>query len=839
MRIRKAFAVFGGVHITAALAVVGVAPVLSEGAWAADDIAEIIVTTRKREEALQDVPVAITAFSREAIESAGINSLDDIAALTPGLNFFNPVGEFLPVPVIRGVAPTDIFGENNAAIYVDGVYVSGREGLNFSQLDLERIEINKGPQAALYGRTAFSGAINYITARPTDEFGVKTELKLGNDGIFAVKGIVSGPITDSLKGRLAASFDDWDGSYENPLGSNDVGGYRYVTTQGSLLWDVSDDLSVLLRGYYSDDEIDESATTGLTANCENTNFADPPGTPPRLANVCGEIPSLSGVDIAKLPSAVGEERELTRLSLEIDWNLGPGTLTAITGYSDTEQRARGADGNRDLGETLPFVYCNILRNIPFPGTCAGFQRFTTGLLQVAPEPDTTEEWSQELRWSSAIGDRIRYDAGFYYFDRESDGRELGVVATQPLPADFVGFGPFVTIIPGFSFLPIGTDAFGPWFQPGGDPNAGRLVERENTDSWSVFGAVDYDVTETVTGRVELRYANEEKEVRGFNEDNVFTRLGEEDWDLWAWRATVKWDFADAWNVYGAVGYAEKPGKLDINIADVQTDPGPPPVVEERTSVNVVDSEENTTYEIGLKGTAFDRVTVAAAIYYTDWKDIILPQVLENDPQTGLPFEQPETFDLNAGSADIWGIEIEASTRLTDTLRASAGFSYTDSELDDAQLVSFEEFPSFAPDGDVSGNQLLRQPEVMGSVTLEYERPAFGEHDFYARTDVTYQDKVYNGNDNQGYYPAHTYVNLLAGLRGPTWDVDIWVRNLFEDDNPVGGFRDVWFNNTSDVTQSLPPASSPSADFFPWRYTVTHPRLRTFGLTARWKFGGLQ
>jgi iron complex outermembrane receptor protein len=130
---------------------------------AADEIAEIIVTVRKVEENLKEIPVAVTAFTDAEIESAGIDNLEDIANLTPGLQFFNPIGEFLPVPIIRGVAPTDIRGENNTAIFVDGVYVAGREGLNFSQLDVERIEVVKGPQSALYGRNAFSGAINYVT----------------------------------------------------------------------------------------------------------------------------------------------------------------------------------------------------------------------------------------------------------------------------------------------------------------------------------------------------------------------------------------------------------------------------------------------------------------------------------------------------------------------------------------------------------------------------------------------------------------------------------------------------------------------------------------------------
>ena len=164
-----------------------------------------MVTARKVEENLQEVPLAITAFDSDTIESKGITSLSDVAALTPGLSFFNAFGENLPVPVIRGIAPTDIFGQNNAAIFVDGVYISGREGLNFSQLDIERIEVVKGPQSALYGRNAFSGAINYVTKPPSEVFEAKIGVEVGNRGKIKGQASVSGPILgESLRGRVAA-----------------------------------------------------------------------------------------------------------------------------------------------------------------------------------------------------------------------------------------------------------------------------------------------------------------------------------------------------------------------------------------------------------------------------------------------------------------------------------------------------------------------------------------------------------------------------------------------------------------------------------------------------------
>ena len=328
--------------------------------WAAD-ITEIVVTSRRREERLQEVPLAITAFDANTIEAAAISSMGDVADQTPGLSFFNAMGENLPVPVIRGVVPQDIFGVNATAIFVDGVYVSGREGLNFSQLDVERIEVVKGPQSALYGRNAFAGAINYVTKTPSDEFEAKAETELGNRGKQRVMGQVSGPIIgETLTGRISAMYDEWDGSYDNTIApENDIGGYRYRSLQGRLRWRPADSLDINLGLYSSNDEIDEAAIAGLPTNCEDqveTTTAHATEEPfPRLQNWCGRLPKLASLpdrldpaqfpnmvllpnsitsdSMPKLAEAVGEDRDLTRGNLNIAWDLDAGTVNFLTGYS--------------------------------------------------------------------------------------------------------------------------------------------------------------------------------------------------------------------------------------------------------------------------------------------------------------------------------------------------------------------------------------------------------------------------------------------------------------------------------------------------------------------------
>jgi iron complex outermembrane recepter protein len=857
------------------------------GALAADvdEITEILVTSRKKEERLFDVPVAITAFTADVIEQAGIRDLYDIAELTPGLSFFNAQGEFLAVPVIRGVAPTDINGENNAAIFVDGVYVSGREGLNFSQLDLERIEVVKGPQSALYGRNAFSGAINYVTRLPSETFETKGDVTYGNDGRYGGQASVSGPIWgDSLRGRIATLYDNFDGSYDNTLGGEDIGGYKYRSTQGSLLWEPTEKLQVVGSMYYSNDEIDDAATTGVAANCENRVDSNLAIT--RLLNVCGEVPTVSELaaqvaaigtpsalanaallasdGIPKLARALGEDRDLIRGHLNIDWDLGFGSLTFLTGYSDTSQRAL-VDGNRSLGDQIPFVICANGSG----GVCPGAKLFyPTGLLQIEQE-DTTQEISQEIRFTSAQDEAFRYSGGWYYFDVSSKGRDGGVEATAPAPGLNQYFGPYVG--PGIT---IGDGAFRPWFRPNGDldPN-NRVIEVRDTTSWSLFGSAEYDLTERLTVDAQLRYGEEDKFVTGYLWDEsdltlsfpLLARSGEDTFDAWTGRLGLKFQVSDGWMLYTSLANSEKSGGFDINNISTTDDPDTPTVEVARNDITVLpfDNETIVAAEIGMKGTSSDgRLALDVSLYRLDWDDIVVPEVYERDPITNEPYSQPESFNVNAGDATVLGWEVDLTYQISDSWRTRLTGSFTDATFDNGRQGTFDTFPSFRPpecqaatvtttpegrdaeqacqavSGSIAGNTVLRQPKWQSSFSLAYDTALTDGWDLFASGDASYQGKVYVGNDNQSFLPARTYVNLRLGVESARYSVELWGRNVFNNDEPIAAYRDVFFTNTDDYFQEAA-ATSPADKFFPIRYTVSHPRLRTFGITGRVRFGGAE
>jgi len=905
------------------------------------ELTEILVTGRRQgEERLKEVPQSITAFDASTIAESGISNLNDVASLTPGLNFFNAFGENLPVPVIRGVVPQDIFGENATAIFVDGVYVSGREGLNFSQLDVERIEVLKGPQSAAYGRNAFSGAINFVTLPPSDVFESRAELESGNRGKQRVLGMVSGPLLgEALTGRISAMYDEWDGSYDNTLApENDIGGYRYRSLQGKLRWRPIDSVDVNLGLYYSNDEVDESAVGGLPANCEDQlelTQADVDGGGPytRLQNWCGRIPDLANLpdaldgtafpngvplpnsvtddSLPKIPEALGENRDLFRGNLNIVWDLDFGTFSFLTGYSDTEQDSL-SDFGRSSGNTIPLVYCNDF-NSNAPAACqdpTNWSRAPMGFVNVE-NGETTEEWSQEVRFTSPRDARLRYSTGVYYYNVDNEAFPGAPVATTQLPESVfdIGIGPVAAP----TSLAIGSYIFGTSLTPDGgiDPLLRPILGGE-FDGWSIFGAVDFDITDAWQVNAEIRYSQDDIEAvtydyarcQGtdpdsgdpsdpdtfpFNNPDVancgddyydlrvvapeITDRGKADFDSVTGRLGLKYTFDTGWIAYGSIAHGEKPGGLQLLRASVIDGA----TLTDELIVNPFDQEKITAYEVGIKGfTADRRVGLDFAVFYNDWTDIVLRQLYETSPFTGRQFEQVTGLNVNAGDAEVWGWEATADMVFTDTLTGRLTVGYTNSTLTNARQDTFSLFPSFytsepscapsaiqaitgadadetealqaekagecrALSGDVSGNVQMRQPEWTTSASLTYRRELAGDWEFFSRADANYLGKIYVGNDNQSWLPARTNVNLRLGFQSSRYDVELWVDNLFENNNPIAAFRDIYWTNTDDLQAQENPQFIQQAsnfdDFPPFRMSITYPSLRTFGIVGKVRFGG--
>jgi iron complex outermembrane recepter protein len=257
----------------AALALVTPGLAVAQDAPAATSEDEIIVTARKREERLQDVPIAVTAVTAEAIEREQINAVREIASITPGLNITtDSVGRsFLS---IRGVGTTLIESvQPGVGIFLDGIYQPNTSYLNNPVVDIERIEVLRGPQGTLFGNNTLGGAINVITRAPTDDFSGRFSASYADpDNYQTVAGSVSGPLVEGvLRGRLAASYHSHDGFSTNVLTGADARPLENQSVNGTLIWDAPQDAKLTLNAYW--DEV-EGQITAYSSPSGSTDYID-------------------------------------------------------------------------------------------------------------------------------------------------------------------------------------------------------------------------------------------------------------------------------------------------------------------------------------------------------------------------------------------------------------------------------------------------------------------------------------------------------------------------------------------------------------------------------------
>ncbi len=323
----------------ALLAAVAACLALPAAAQRGDGIEEISVTTRQRTEPIERVPIAVTVFDRTDIDRARIDSIPDLARLTPGLTMGDPFGRLNPAPAMRGLIQPGIGDEPNVGIFIDGHYVSGRTASNLRIADLERIEVARGPQSALYGRNSFGGAINFVTRKPGFTPAVEAEATIGSDDLRTLRGSIEGPIiADRLAARLTVLDYDSGSDVQNVLGRPEIGVER--TSEGilSLAYRPTDRITADLRVAWSKDNDSQPRSYVVAANCAPRI---PDGA---LRYFCGELPTKTG-PFAANDEHFGYTRRVLRGGLTITAALSQHlTLTSLTSASDMDAEF-GFDGD--------------------------------------------------------------------------------------------------------------------------------------------------------------------------------------------------------------------------------------------------------------------------------------------------------------------------------------------------------------------------------------------------------------------------------------------------------------------------------------------------------------
>lgn len=676
---------------------------------------EVVVTATKTSASLQDVPVAVNAFNAETIQEAGINNANDLAIMTPSLTVTSNSSPFNTKLAIRGIGTSqnDPALEPSVGLFVNGVFM-GRSGLGMSDLtDIERIEVLQGPQGTLYGKNTNAGLISVFTKRPSFE-GVEgyIEATAGNYNKTQLTVAVTGPISDTVAYRLSGNTHQHDGYYDN-VGGNDQNDADDWNIQGKIIWEPSDQLSILLSGSTMGRDVTCCAADVVHENIvqdelENQGYPQDKNDPYDYEIGVNQDSSF--------------DMESSMVSLNIDYDLGWGTLTSISAWSDYDYYSSG-DADRSQ---LDAMYT--------------LEEYSAG-----------ESLSQELQLTSSYGD-IDYMLGLFYYDQEIQRGDGG--PTTVLGEDFL-------TIAGQQGLPgdISTIA-----QPG-DYLFGQNIWDSQT--FAVFSQATWHVADRWHFTGGIRWTEEDREADLFV-DNFSTSLAAGDdsldtlFDLSAepidavldrnsenvdWLLKAAYDVGDDSMVYASASTGTKSGNFN----------GVNGTVEERE----FDDEFTTSYEVGLKSTLFDSsVRLNAAIFLTEIEDYQTQRGREDGLGTTV---------VNEGEAETSGIDIQLEARPLSNLTLSAGVIY---------LHNYE-----VTEGPSEGRPLLHAADYSGNLGATVVFP-LGDGMLFLRGDYTYQDDhITTGvaNYQEKDVDDRTLVNMRTGWRNDQWNISIWGKNLTDDE----------------------------------------------------------
>jgi iron complex outermembrane receptor protein len=608
----------------AALLLAGVGVLASMPAAAqstARGLEEVVVTAQHREQNLQDVPVSVSAIGAQDLNEAQVFGAAEIAYRVPGMAY----AEFAPGQAIismRGISsPDDGAGmDNSVVMFLDGVYIGRQASINFEMFDLERIEVLRGPQGTLFGRNAIGGAINVTTSRPTDELSIKAEAAAGNEGHLRYQGLVSGPLTDSLLGKISYSHREHDGYVDNVILNKEQQDEDTDSVRGQLLWN-TDNSSWLLTGDYMEDDREDMGRVPIY-----------PGGDPNTVELWKEIAGEFG-KVAS-PFDGDSYREASGISLQGDIEFDSGTFTTITA-------ARNAKTDWNMASI----------GVPWGG---GVE------VNDFIKEDTI---SQEFRWTSSLDGNINYVAGLYFLNEETDRNEQFWVVAPAGPG-----GSYIKVGNEISRQENETNSYAAYLQGDWD-FADRWTltlgarytydEKEVTSTSVNCGALqpgfeNYPGCEGVGGSLGII-------------PQTFKVNADDNWDDISPKASLQWRQTDDVMWFATIAKGFKSGGFG----------GAPGIPEQ--AATPVDEETAWNYELGMKGDFLDNtLRFNATAFYTDYQDL---QIVRFGPTLDNP-DFGQFITDNIGEAEIMGVELEFTWYPTDNLRLSGNYAYLDTEIND-------------------------------------------------------------------------------------------------------------------------------------------------------------
>lgn len=744
---------------------------------------EVIVVAQKRAQNLQQVPVAVSAFSAEDLKISGIKDAFDLGHITPGLDVRQAGNLNISRFLIRGVGTSSAnFGlESAVGLYVDGVYRSRQGSMVNNMVDMASVEVLRGPQGTLFGRNTLAGAVLMHTAAPGhDGPAGYAEATAANYDLLNLSGATSiVAIEDELALRVAAFSSQRDGYVDDiRLGDNKIYDRDRWGVRLQALYTPADFLSVRVIADYS--EIDEACCEPLVVQDNLRPVALPAGATSyagsdEVARSLGGT-VFTGDQFYDYKTALNflpvSENEDSGISVTVAWDLAAYTLTSITGYRSFETYDSGDGDTIDLdslsGET------------------------------------TTEQsaWSQELRIHSE-GERLSYVAGLYYFNQDLDN-----ISTTELGEDINGvFSHGSVWFPGTNnqFPLEAVPSFPLPAVPLFPPNSGaKNAMRQKHKAYAVFGQADYYLTDSLMLTAGLRYTREEKDLFGvftqgsapdFTDNVIAPPVVLEQFHAIAPQAPVDESLGDnrvTGNLkltrflndnailYASYGTGYKAGGINTDRINPALD-------------YVFDPETSAALEIGLKADFPQQsLRLNAALHRTDIQDLQVNAFSEG----GFVLQ-------NAGRVETWGGELEISWLPTESLSLSAAYAKTVGEFKD-----FENGPCWralpfhtgrpdpgaannagnGPACDRSGDDLNHNPDFLLLTANQSFQPVDGIDGFFLVEYTRVGEAEVPSNDPLLRAPAYDLLNLRLGLRLAAYDlaVTVWGRNILNEEYRMAG-----------------------------------------------------
>lgn len=723
---------------------------------------EVLITAQKRVETLQEVPISVATVSGEKMEKAGVENLEDLTAHLPNIHF-TETGISTQVRV-RGIGSDNSQGfEQSVGTYVDGIYYGRAQLFRAPMMDMERVELLRGPQSTLFGKNSIAGALNLTTARPSEELTGRLAVAGSNEfGEQEINGMISGPLGESFRARLAIREYEDDGYYYNAYTREDSAISDESTVRLSMEFDATDKLGFFLKGERNTFDTlgraieitrDVSLSPGGLTYNQYLNLFSQPGFD-------ADLDYVRDIDVLEYSN-----NEITNFTFEANYDFEQMNLTLVTGQLGYEY---------DETCDCDFVAANVLD------------------IDLVEDYD---QFSQEIRLSSDTGGDIEWIGGLYYqsYDQEfSDHTHISADSLVPQLSPQTAVMADSGVLRNFEQSSDSWAIFGQatWsINPQWHLTVGARYTEETKDAHKVI-----NITETATSTEPVSDAMEAA-VQGATYLGVFLLeseqsfgghdvTGSRDESAFTPLINLQWDATDEIMLYASFTSGFKAGGFDPRSNRVGAFGNAPSEGVDPLLYFEFEEEKARAFELGMKSSYADgRGETNVALYRTDYEDLQISQ-----------FDGGVGFNVgNAKDTLVQGIEVDGRFALTENFTLSYGGSWLDFEYQNFRNGNCYEGQQrdgvdLDNDGnidtcDYTGKRGVYTPELTLNLSLDYVYPITGEWDLVGFIDVQYVDEqqVHVNLDPNGMIDAYTMVGARIGIDAENWSVGVIGKNLTDEE----------------------------------------------------------